>query len=169
MELVNRLYPPAGQKHRFPVPIHLSFEDLDLAIRGKFVTRVIFLEDPQQAIPFGEIPGKQQAYEVPADEDPIEYADRIGRPMAIVRIGSKIPGDGPISRSFLFGSPHFLRYQPPPTPKSNLKPLQPVPARKQQPIKKMGYTNQLFPPGIEQSLKAQTLRIQPSLRNRYRR
>ncbi len=46
IEVIDRLYPPPGQECRFAIPVELTEEDLKLAIDGKFVTRVIFLEDP---------------------------------------------------------------------------------------------------------------------------
>ena len=47
VEVIDRLYPPIGQEVRsFPIPIELTQEDLEMAAAGKFVTRVIYLEDP---------------------------------------------------------------------------------------------------------------------------
>src|SRR5688500_5493515 len=54
IEMVDRLYPPLGQALRFPVPIDITREDLLLAADGKFVTRVIYVEDPQLALPIAE-------------------------------------------------------------------------------------------------------------------
>src|SRR5207253_2647532 len=47
IEVVNRLYPPPGQELRFPVPVELTLEDLELAMEGHFVTRIIYLEYPK--------------------------------------------------------------------------------------------------------------------------
>ena len=46
IELVDRLYPPPGLALRFPIPIELTQEELQLAADGAFVTRVIYVEDP---------------------------------------------------------------------------------------------------------------------------
>ena len=51
VEVINRMYPPKGQATRFPIPIQLTEEELALAISGRFVTRVIYLEDPRTALP----------------------------------------------------------------------------------------------------------------------
>jgi hypothetical protein len=110
IEVVNRLYPPVGMEARFPVPIELTQEDLELALGGKFVTRIIYLEDPEQALPMAENPNEQQWFEVAPGQDPLEVADRLGRPMAILRIGGRVPvGDDP-DAAFMFGSPPFMRY-----------------------------------------------------------
>lgn len=91
VEVIDRLYPPPGQQGRFPIPIELTTEELQMAADGKYVTRVIYLEDPQRALPVQDTPEKQRYFEVARGEDPLEIADRIGRPMAILRMGSRIP------------------------------------------------------------------------------
>ena len=91
IELVNRLYPPQGLAKKFPVPIHLTQEELEMALAGQFVTRVIYLENPNQALPAREIQGEQRVFQIGRYEDPLQTADAMGRPMAIIRIGSRLP------------------------------------------------------------------------------
>jgi hypothetical protein len=126
IEVINRLYAPPGQEVRFPIVIDLPLEDLRLAADGKFVTRVVYLEDPQTALPVRENPRQQEWFEAPAGTDPLAAADQLGRPMAIVRIGGRLPDQsGQIDPSFLFGCPPLVRL--PPT--ENAPPQQPgVPA-----------------------------------------
>ena len=47
IEVIDRLYPPIGQERRFPIPIEITQEEIEMALSGRFVTRVIYLEDPQ--------------------------------------------------------------------------------------------------------------------------
>ena len=110
VELIDRLYPPPGQKTRFPIPIELTREELVMALSGKLVTRVIYLEDPATALPIRQTEGRQPYYEVPSGQDPLEAADRRGRPMAILRLGSRVPGRSGPDIAFLFGSPPLARY-----------------------------------------------------------
>lgn len=91
IELVSRLYPPAGQEWNFPVPIHLTAEELELALEGNFVTRVVYLEDPNQALPVQDRADFQRYFEIAPTQEPLETADRLGRPMAVLRIGSRMP------------------------------------------------------------------------------
>lgn len=91
IEVIDRLYPPPGQAVRFPIPIHLTGEELRLAADGRFVQRIVYLEPPQDAIPQAFPPGTQPYFEVPAGEDALHVADRLGRPVALLRIGSRIP------------------------------------------------------------------------------
>jgi len=109
VELIDRLYPPPGHALRFPVPIELTAEDLDLAARGLFVTRVIYVEDPSQALPVGEVDG-QMWFEAGEGEDPLEVADRAGRPIAILRLGSRDLGVAPNNPLLTYGSPPITEY-----------------------------------------------------------
>jgi hypothetical protein len=107
IEVINRLYPPRGQEFQFPIVAEFNLEDLQFALSGKMVTRVIYLENPNAAFPMAI---KEQTYfEVKPGEDPLAVADRLGRPMAILRIGSRIPDDrnGPDVK-FMYGSPAML-------------------------------------------------------------
>jgi hypothetical protein len=111
IEVVDRLYPPVGQELRFPVPIELTREDLELAISGKFVTRVIYLEDPERALPVAKGGKDQSWFEVAPGRDPVVVAGGLGRPMAIVRMGGRVPvANEGIDPMFLFGCPPFARY-----------------------------------------------------------
>jgi len=111
IEVINRLYPPKGEELRFPIPIELTAEDLKLALDGKFITRVIYLEDPRAAYPQQEDPKNQFTYEATPKDDPLVVADHLGRPMAIVRIGGRVPTDtANPDDEFLYHSPPLLRF-----------------------------------------------------------
>ena len=113
IEVIDRLYTPQGQEQRFPIVIQLTEQDLRFAIAGKFVTRVIYLEDPRAALPISEDPDQQTWFEAPRGADPLAVADQLGRPMAILRMGARLPDytTGP-DPGFLFGCPPLERYQP---------------------------------------------------------
>jgi hypothetical protein len=92
IELIDRTYPPPGLALRYPIPIELTQDELDLAARGAFVTRVIYIEEPSQALPISRKANDEQPwFEAPAGEDPLVTADRQGRPVAILRIGGRVP------------------------------------------------------------------------------
>ena len=115
IELINRLYPPPGLERHFPVPIHLTQQELEMALTGRFVTRVVYLEDPQQALPVQDDPAEQRHFEVRFDEDPLRVADRLGRPMAILRMGSRTPDEAMLPPRFAYWSPP-LQLLPRPLP-----------------------------------------------------
>ena len=51
IEIFDRLHPPSGEKHNFPIPIHISRDDTDQVITGNLVTHSVYLEQPQFAAP----------------------------------------------------------------------------------------------------------------------
>lgn len=111
IELIDRLYAPPDQLRRFPIPIQLTREDLELALQGKYVTRVIYLEDPRQALPARQDTRQQGWFDVGPGRDPLAAADSLGRPVAILRLGARLPdpANGP-DDEFLYGCPPFVEY-----------------------------------------------------------
>lgn len=109
VEVINRLHPPRGHELRFPIPVEITSEELDLALKGAFITRVIYLETPDLASPLEKIPGAPEMTQIGGKDDPLEVADRLGRPMAILRIGSRTP-DVDTSGRFTFHTPALLHY-----------------------------------------------------------
>lgn len=105
VEVIDRLYPPAEREHRFPIPIEFDEEDLDRALSGEMVMRVVYLEDSEIAAPVSDADGIQRVYELTGREDALQTADRMGRPMAIVRLGSRVPSQHEITSEFLYGCP----------------------------------------------------------------
>jgi len=110
IEIIDRLYAPLGQERRFAIPIELTQEDLELAISGKFVTRVIFLENPRAALPARQTP-EQNWFDVGPGRDPLAVADALGRPVAILRLGARVPGGAdPPGSDFFFGCPPLVKF-----------------------------------------------------------
>jgi len=112
IEVIDRIYPPRGQEVRFAIPVELTQEDLRLALQGKFVTRVIYLEDPRTALPVAEDPRAQEWFEIGPGGDPLAAADALGRPVAIMRMGARLPSARGPDVQFLFGCPPFVGYPP---------------------------------------------------------
>jgi hypothetical protein len=110
IELIDRTYAPADQQVRFAIPIEIAQQDIDLALQGKFVTRVIYLEDPHNPLPTRNVNG-QAWFEVAPGRDPLAVADELGRPVAILRMGGRVPEQG-ADPSFYFGSPPWVAYPP---------------------------------------------------------
>jgi hypothetical protein len=91
IELLDLLRPPKGLENDFPVPVVITDSDIREAIAGRLVTKVVYLEDPDVALPRGGTKDEQPYFDVSASEDPVRTADGLGRPMAILRIGSRVP------------------------------------------------------------------------------
>jgi hypothetical protein len=106
VEIIDRTYPPAELALRFPIPIELTHEELELAAQGMFITRVVYVEDPNQALPIRRTNDEAQPWlETRPGEDPLVVADGLGRPVAIVRIGGRVPMADAASGPFNYGAP----------------------------------------------------------------
>jgi len=127
VEVIDRLYAPPGMEAKFPIPIEITVEDLRLALSGNYITRVIYVEDPDQALPFVSDPNHPQWFDAGSKTDPLAEADRLGRPVAILRIGGRQPDErlGP-DHQFLYGCPPLVVFGPrqaPPPEAVNVAPI----------------------------------------------
>ncbi len=109
IEIIDRLYPPESEAERFAIPIHLTQDELDLALSGRFVTRVIYLEDPDLAVDVTTDTSTNRWFDAPAGHDPLEVADQLGRPVAILRIGSRVPEGPEPNAPFVYDLPPVVR------------------------------------------------------------
>ncbi|MEZ6128031.1 MAG: hypothetical protein R3C59_05080 [Planctomycetaceae bacterium] len=90
VELIDHLHPPIGREDEFPIPIVLTEKDLKLAEAGQLVTRVIYLEQPQLAQQLDPL-HREIPQSVEPQDNALWEADRLGRPMAVIRIGGRRP------------------------------------------------------------------------------
>jgi hypothetical protein len=116
IEVIDRINAPQGREHRFPIPIVLEEGDLRQALEGALVTRVIYLEDGEIADPVAVKPGAQRVLDVGPMDNALKAADQLGKPVAILRIGSRVPSNlqGDLS-DFLYGCPPWIPVSPIPT------------------------------------------------------
>ena len=105
IEILNKLNPPKGMENEFPIEVVISEDDLNRAIDGKLVTKVIYLENPETALPHRHRADEQPYFDVGGGEDPLRAAEKLGRPMAILRIGSRVPMSNEITHEFNFNAP----------------------------------------------------------------
>ncbi|MDR1052754.1 MAG: hypothetical protein LBL39_01110, partial [Planctomycetaceae bacterium] len=94
----------------YPIQIDLTHEDFELALSGRFVTRVIYLEDPQSALPIRGDLGQQPTTDAKPNEDPLRIAHSLGKPVAIIQLGGRVPttGENYAAPSFFHGSPPWV-------------------------------------------------------------
>lgn len=91
VEILGKLNPPEELKNEFPIEVVISGDDLKQAIDGNMVTKVVYLEDPDNALPHKHLANQQPFFDVGPSTDPMRAARKLGRPIAILRIGSRIP------------------------------------------------------------------------------
>jgi hypothetical protein len=115
IEMIDRLYTPQGQQRRFAIPIEITQEDMELALSGRFVLRVIYLEQPDYALPARTTPQSPGWFDVGPGRDPLAVADALGRPVAILRMGGRVPDENELrSAGFYFGCPPAMLLPPMP-------------------------------------------------------
>ena len=105
IEMIGRLYPPPGKENEFPVEIEITQEDMELALAGKLVVKVIYLEDPLTALATRGPERTSLSHDVAAAQNPYREAANLGRPMVILRMGNRQPEHRAIEPAFFFGSP----------------------------------------------------------------
>ncbi len=93
IEIVGHLHRPEGvDPAKYPIRVVFNQDDLDDTIdRTRLVTKVIYLEDPDQAIPFRMPKDEVPVLTLSPTEPPLRVASALGRPVAIVRMGMRKP------------------------------------------------------------------------------
>lgn len=102
IEVLDRLHPPHGLKHDFPIPIVITEKEIKHALEGKLVTKVIYLEQPQLAEPRPlERADDFRTVTLSNRINLIAEADQRGRPLMILRLGSRKPVPNSSNYGFL--------------------------------------------------------------------
>lgn len=90
VELIDRLHPPPGRSAAYPVPIGFTEQELQFAMDGRLVTKVVYLEQPNRAYSASTAEATTPRLAM-RGENALQLADERGRPMAIVRLGGRLP------------------------------------------------------------------------------
>ncbi|MFY8072646.1 MAG: hypothetical protein ACOVNQ_13215 [Pirellula sp.] len=117
IEVIDKTCPPAEREHRFPIPIEIDENDIADAARGELVMRVIYLEDSEVAEPVDTSGKPQRVLDISASQNALRTADQLGRPVAILRMGSRVPNvtQGQDWLEFLYHCPPWTTLKPIPT------------------------------------------------------
>jgi uncharacterized repeat protein (TIGR01451 family) len=93
IEVVGHLHRPEGiDPGKYPIRVIFTLEELDTVLnQGRLVTKVVYLEDPDQALPYRMTKDQIPTVTLNPTEHPLKVASALGRPMAIVRIGGRRP------------------------------------------------------------------------------
>ncbi len=107
IELLDRLHPPAGHAEKVPLPLTFTIDELDAVAAGRMLTKVVYLEQPQFASPF-ELTSDTGIRTLNGRANLIAEADKAGRPIAIIRLGSRQPARGETRGPFFGGGAPLL-------------------------------------------------------------
>ena len=117
IEIIDKTCPPAEREHRFPIPIEIDENDIADAAKGDLVLRVIYLEDSEVAEPVDTSGKPQRVLDIRPTQNALQTADQLGRPVAILRMGSRVPNvtQGQDWLEFLYHCPPWTTLKPVPT------------------------------------------------------
>jgi uncharacterized repeat protein (TIGR01451 family) len=73
----------------YPAPLALTETDVARVLEGVLLTKVIYLEHPDKAVPEATRPGQLIERTLGPDEDLLQEARQYGRPMFVVRVGGR--------------------------------------------------------------------------------
>ncbi|AMV22985.1 hypothetical protein VT84_01145 [Gemmata sp. SH-PL17] len=92
VEVRGTLVPRPGMKYMdHPIPLVFSASDIERALKGAVITKVIYLEDPEKALPTEVGANSPVEMTDSTDSDAVKSALANGRLMAIVRLGNLKP------------------------------------------------------------------------------
>lgn len=96
VEVVGHLHRPPGiDPLKYPIRIQLEDDDFtDVVARGQMVTKAIYLEDPETALPLSMPRGEIPVATLGPAEDPLQIAAALGRVMVVLRMGGRRPLPG---------------------------------------------------------------------------
>ncbi|MCS6975530.1 MAG: hypothetical protein NZM31_00795 [Gemmatales bacterium] len=99
LEVRSTLHLPPRQKaSEFPAPVIFSEADAESALAGVLVTKVIGLEDAEKTALGPLFSGQPAEVSVNPEDDPLKYAQMLGRPLLIVRLGTREPEAAEVAR-----------------------------------------------------------------------
>jgi hypothetical protein len=105
LEVHGSIVPRPNMKYMdFPAPLHVSKSDIVRALGGGTITKVIYLENPEKAIPQEERPNEPIEVAADTERSAVEMADASGRIVAVLRIGDRVPTREELARSYLDGT-----------------------------------------------------------------
>jgi len=107
IELLDRLHPPEGKLDQYPIPVEFTEEEIKAAAEDRLVTKVLYLEQPDTATPVSNA-ARARVEELDQRINLLEAADVRGRPMAIVRLGGRVPDPNSPTDEFFSASPLLL-------------------------------------------------------------
>lgn len=88
----STLVPRPGMKYmEYPIPLTFSADDIERALVGSVITKVVNLEDPEKALPVEVAADAPIEFPNASEPEAIKNALATGRIVAIVRLGAKQP------------------------------------------------------------------------------
>lgn len=97
------MLPPSIRAIEHPATVAVSPQEIDRVLAGGFITKVVYLEDPDKAIPVASSSAEPLETMLKPGDDPLKEARERGRPMLIVRLGGRSMTDADLARETMPG------------------------------------------------------------------
>jgi uncharacterized repeat protein (TIGR01451 family) len=81
---------PKLNSAKFPAPVVLTEADIESVLAGNLVSKAVYLEDPERAVPATTPPDSPFEFALPPGRDLLTEMHDRGRPMLIVRMGGRL-------------------------------------------------------------------------------
>jgi uncharacterized repeat protein (TIGR01451 family) len=105
IEVRGTLFPRANFNYMdYPAAINLTDLDLAKAAAGVLVTKVIYLENPEKALPVASSADRPIEQIADTEPDAIAAAFDNGRPVMVVRIGNRVPTNDELAKLAIPGT-----------------------------------------------------------------
>jgi uncharacterized repeat protein (TIGR01451 family) len=95
---------PGVNPGAYAAPVVLTPDDVERALAGVLVTKVVYLEHPDRAPPAGTLPGEVPEAPVPPGRDIMAEAWDLGRPVLVLRLGGRVPPPEELVRQPVYGT-----------------------------------------------------------------
>jgi uncharacterized repeat protein (TIGR01451 family) len=82
--------PPKLRAASFPAPVVLTEADIEAVLAGALVTKVVYLENPDRAVPLATRADLPIELDLPPSAHLLDEARERGRPMLVVRMGGRL-------------------------------------------------------------------------------
>lgn len=82
--------PPKLRAASFPAPVVFTEADLEAVLAGALVTKVVYLENPDRAVPLATRPETPLELDLPASAHLLQEARERGRVLLVVRMGGRL-------------------------------------------------------------------------------
>jgi uncharacterized repeat protein (TIGR01451 family) len=96
--------PPRLRAADYPAPVVITDDDINRVLAGSLLTKVVYLECPDLAIPAATRTDQPLEQTLPANWDLLEEARSRGRPMVIVRMGQRDVSTAELARQSIPGT-----------------------------------------------------------------
>lgn len=105
LEVRGSIVPRPGMKYmEYPAVVGVNKSDVQVALRGGLVSKVIYLENPEKALPLEQ--KANDPLEVSADDEreALDLAREGGRVVAVLRVGGRVPTRQELGEAYIDGT-----------------------------------------------------------------